>query len=148
MQREADRTFPLETGGVLIGYWADSQTDVVVVDVVGPGPAAQHTPATFLPDAAHHEKVVAQAYKRSDRRHVYLGDWHSHPLPGHDALSRRDRQTLHHIGRAAAARMPTPIMALLVRSEAAWDLRTWALRATRFSLQLRSPIESLAIRRF
>lgn len=43
--READRAFPDETGGVFMGYWVRPRFEVVVTDVVGPGPEAVHDPS-------------------------------------------------------------------------------------------------------
>ena len=43
MLAEADRVFPLETGGVIMGYWAESRGGVVVCRITGPGPLAVHS---------------------------------------------------------------------------------------------------------
>lgn len=122
MTLEAKRTDPLETGGVLLGYWADTG-EVVVASVVGPGPAAVHRRDRFLPDHAYQEREVALAYRESGRRITYLGDWHSHPS-GLGTLSRRDRVTLRRIGNNPGARAPRPLMAI-VTSRVKWDLSVW-----------------------
>jgi integrative and conjugative element protein (TIGR02256 family) len=108
---EADRAFPLETGGVLLG-WRASTAEVVVTDVVGPGPAAEHHGIWFRPDADWQQEQIDARYSQSGRTVTYLGDWHTHPNGG-AALSRKDLRTLRRIARHTAARTPQPVMAVL-----------------------------------
>src|SRR3546814_3430816 len=51
MVAEADRKFPLETGGILVGYFAENG-DPVVCAAIGPGPHAIHWRKRFTPDHA------------------------------------------------------------------------------------------------
>jgi integrative and conjugative element protein (TIGR02256 family) len=128
MVEEVARKTPLETGGVLVGYWSDStlvggrnpagsaqpsaRFDAVVTNYVGPGPRAIHTPRSFTPDHDYHANRVAEIYRRSARRDLYLGDWHSHP--GADTtLSSLDKRTLRRIARSNTARCKTPLMLIL-----------------------------------
>jgi integrative and conjugative element protein (TIGR02256 family) len=107
---EANRQAPLETGGLLLGYERDSE--IVVTEVIGPGPAAGHGATTFIPDHEHQETELARLYEASGRRHTYLGDWHSHP-GGSATLSRTDRRTLRRIARSPQARAPRPLMVVV-----------------------------------
>jgi integrative and conjugative element protein (TIGR02256 family) len=120
--KESDRQWPLETGGILLGYRAGS--DYVVTAIIGPGPDARHFPRAFLPDADWQAHRLAEAYAQSERRHTYLGDWHTHPA-GPALLSRTDKRTLRKVARFEAARCPLPLMLLLA------DGRPWRLRAFR-----------------
>jgi len=112
MAAEAARTFPLETGGVLMGYTDAIGADVVVRECIGPGPHAVHHGSAFVPDHIYHEQEVARIYAQSGRVWTYLGDWHSHP-DGRLELSTADRRTVKWIARAVDARAPNPIMALI-----------------------------------
>jgi len=143
MELEAKRVFPLETGGVLLGYSSDSTDEVVVRTVVGPGPLARHDASGFLPDQRYHEAEVARLYAESGRTWTYLGDWHTHPNST-AGLSLTDRRTLGRVSRANAARVTFPIMAILagspcvfgdeaVRTDAVaarsgWQLAVWKVR--------------------
>lgn len=49
MLDEARRAYPLETGGILVGYVA-SNNEPVVQHIIGPGPAARHKRQRFHPD--------------------------------------------------------------------------------------------------
>ena len=123
MLAEAASRYPLETGGVLMGYWTENYKEVVVTAVTGPGPKAIHKTTSFAPDADFHETEISRLYNESGRVHTYLGDWHTHPN-GTCYLSRKDRATLKRISRYKAARAPAPIMAILAGSSD-WEFGLW-----------------------
>jgi integrative and conjugative element protein (TIGR02256 family) len=125
MGTEAQRRSPLETGGVLMGYWAEDQSGVVIADVVGAGPRAVHRRAAFTPDHVYQEREIARIYKESGRRITYLGDWHSHP-GGPMMLSVVDRLTQIRIGLHETARAPRALMAI-VAGGPPWTLGVWQL---------------------
>jgi integrative and conjugative element protein (TIGR02256 family) len=128
---EAGRAFPKETGGVLMGYWAVSFTEVVITNVIGPGPKAMHNRHSFLPDPIYQQGEVARIYERSGRLHTYLGDWHTHPH-GASRLSLRDKWTLHTIVTHDPARVEVPLMALLSGSPKKWTVGIWRCAPIRF----------------
>lgn len=109
--REAQRAYPSETGGLLLG-WSPQPAAVVISEVIGPGPRAGHHARTFTPDSAWQEEQLAQAYELAGRRLQYLGDWHTHPR-GTVRLSGTDRATLRHIAEHPDARADYPVMAVL-----------------------------------
>src|SRR4051794_35166071 len=103
MIAEANRAYPTETGGILMGYWARPNLEAVVTRVIGPGPNAIHTPVRFVPDTEYQERKIAEVYARSGRLETYLGDWHTHPGSSCGKLSRQDRRTLRRIAGDPAA---------------------------------------------
>lgn len=125
MVEEAHRYFPRETGGVLIGY-TGAEGDIVVMDVVGPGPRALHGKSFFAPDYQYHDFEIVRNYEESGRIHTYLGDWHTHP-EGSTRLSRLDLGTLQRLARAPEARAPAPLMAIL-GGGSPWRLSVWRFR--------------------
>lgn len=139
MVTEATRAFPLETGGLLLGYDDPATAQVVIRQVVGPGPRAAHGLSRFFPDHDYHRRETARIYASSGRITSYLGDWHSHPGGG-TALSPTDRRTLARIARAQTARAPRPIMIVLAGTplpadisplpygdDAEWRVGVWQL---------------------
>jgi integrative and conjugative element protein (TIGR02256 family) len=122
MKREAQRMFPKETGGVLMGYQAASE--MVVTSVIGPGPNAVHGGYAFVPDYNYQEEEIARVYEESGRNAVYLGDWHTHP-DGLDRLSEADRRTLKIISDHKQARINRPVMVIL------WGRGEWSFAAWR-----------------
>lgn len=145
MAAEADEVFPLETGGVLLGYWAKQFTEVVITKVVGPGPRAEHRTDGFVPDPDFHEIVIAYWYEVSGGQFTYIGDWHSHPQSG-PHLSGKDHRTLQAIAAYPDARAPVPLMgilsggspwALAVWQLTQWRLGKWSLLSSAGALQVR-----------
>ena len=152
VREEAERAWPFETGGVLLGYEPDGSDDVVVTAVTGPGPTALHARSAFVPDDLYHARAIAAVYESSGRRATYLGDWHSHP-GGAAAPSRKDRRTLRAMARFRAGRTPNPVMLLAAGSpDAGWGIRAWRrfraphvpLRACVVELVVRSYVDSPA----
>ena len=121
--------FPLETGGVLIG-WRDVYQDYVIESVVGPGSGAVHNLTSFQPDSSWQKARLSQIYAESDRRLVYLGDWHSHPR-GRPRMSRRDKKTLKSIARFKPARLQEPVMLIWSGVAERASIGGWVLRGAR-----------------
>ncbi|RPF28565.1 Mov34/MPN/PAD-1 family protein [Georgenia muralis] len=144
---EASRAFPMETGGVLMGWELGGR--VHIHTVVGPGPAAVHRPAAFHPDSEWQEGEIARIYAESGRRVSYLGDWHTHPR-GSTRMSLTDRGTLLSIANHAAARCPNAVMLILAGMSNKWSLG--AFRVERVPLLLgiavttvTAPVPQLAV---
>ena len=106
---EGWRTWPMETGGILLGRpHANGQ---VVNHVLGPGPRAVHKRFGFEPDSAWQADQVAAAWHR-DPTITYLGDWHTHP-DGTTRLSELDRTAAQTIANSPDSHQPSPTMLVL-----------------------------------
>lgn len=117
MQAEANRCYPLETGGVLAGYLADNG-EIVIHAAFGPGPQAKHKRYRFEP---HHEwqcQQLNKLYEESGGVHVYVGDWHTHP-DASGSMSLLDQFTLRSIAKHPNTRLATPLM--IIGSGASMD---------------------------
>lgn len=143
MLSEATAVFPLETGGVLLGY--RHTFDVVVLEAVGPGPQSQHSKTGFSPDSEFQEREIIRRFHETEGRIVYVGDWHSHPAGG-SALSRLDKATLKRIATFAPAFNPTPLMAILYGPP--WKLAAWQYQSGRLSWLCRTRVRALHVKRF
>src|SRR5690349_1056527 len=143
---EADRAYPKETGGVLLGYWAVPFSELVVTGAIGPGPRAVHCKDSFLPDHEYQADQIARWYHATGRLHTYLGDWHTHPNSTAQ-LSRTDRRTLRTIATETAARSPVPVMAILADTSP-WTLRIWRgipIRVGSSTIAMRTSILSIKV---
>lgn len=122
---EANAKFPLETGGVFMGYWCPGKGPVVTA-LIGPGPAAVYERRAFAPDQAWQTARIAEHYQASGHRKTYLGDWHTHPSARHGELSHTDRGVLCCIIDTPAARCPNPLMGIWAGDpEVGWRLHLW-----------------------
>lgn len=118
MELEADRSYPLETGGILIGYFADIG-EPVVTHIIGPGPNAKRSKYRFHPDHIWQCEQIEQLYEISGGESVYLGDWHTHPN-GYPNMSFIDRLTLMRIARHPESMMQRPLMMIGAGSPENW----------------------------
>lgn len=143
MVTEADRRWPHETGGVLMGYWVDRWHELVVTECIGPGPRATHGRRSFEPDYEYQHGEIARVYNASGRLHTYLGDWHTHP-DGGTTLSHKDQRTLRSLATDPGARASAPIMAILAGG-ANWRLALYLLRPSALPLPLRLKTRRLKI---
>lgn len=142
---EAEAKHPLETGGVLMGYWYEGEP--VVISIIGPGWESRHDSHGFEPDSAWQRERIAEVYELSGRRHTYLGDWHTHP-DGLPRPSRLDRKTLTGIAAFPEARAATPLM-LIGGGQDTWEFTAWCWRGWRLGdLVLARPPRAMAVRAF
>lgn len=133
---ETYRSFPLETGGILLGQ--SNGATVTLSVVIGPGPSATHGRFSFDPDQSWQAAEVADAWKRADGQVDYLGDWHTHPN-GRPHPSRLDIEALRTIREAPEARVTRPIMLIVgARRSGAIEPRAYELgRRGRGSIEVR-----------
>jgi integrative and conjugative element protein (TIGR02256 family) len=121
MLEMAEQHFPLETGGMLIGYDTDDGS-AVVTEIIGAGPRARHRLMAFRPDHEYQQKELDEIFHRSDGVETYLGDWHTHPN-GFHALSAKDKRVLKRIANTETAQRPHPIMLVLANDREDRDWR-------------------------
>lgn len=130
IQAEAESKSPLETGGLLAGYVSANDEEMVVTDIVGPGPKAKHRTWTFQPDYDYHRREIKRIFGESDRAVTYLGDWHSHP-GALSYMSLLDKRALRNIARFTGNYIDRPIMLVLgsVNHEKMhrWTTRVWRI---------------------
>lgn len=120
MKDLASSMSPNETGGVLLGYFAESK-DIVVTTIIGPGPKALHARYSFNPDAEFHQMEIAKHYYNSNGVETYLGDWHTHPFGTHE-LSNTDKKTLAKIATTPESQNSNPIMLIIYGDASSWCL--------------------------
>lgn len=120
---EAAHWFPVETGGVLVGYW--NAQDAVVTGLIGAGPAAVREAYHFEPDQNWQLEEIALRYRASAGRETYLGDWHTHPNATSGSLSGTDRRVLRDIIEHPKAQAPEPIMMIVFGGDKAWGAAAW-----------------------
>lgn len=129
---------PYETGGILLGY-TDVRGNLVVTEVVGPGPDAVHQEDYFLPDGTFQQNEINRVFESSEGKTTYLGDWHSHPFKK-PYLSSIDLVTLKKIARHKTSGTKEPVF--LIIGTDPLEAKCWQL-----SLISQRPV-NLAIRKW
>jgi integrative and conjugative element protein (TIGR02256 family) len=124
MCAEASAAFADESGGMLIGYRASGGRELVIVDVIGPGPGAEHRPRSFIPDGPWQRHRLSEIFTETEGAHTYLGDWHSHPGGG-SSPSALDNKTAARISRRRSARTPRPLTLIAYGGDPEWELAAY-----------------------
>lgn len=81
----------LETGGQLFGVQTWDGT-LLVTNVIGPGPDAQHNPALFLQDIPFMEREAERIFRIGSLKQI--GEWHSHHRLGLSVPSGQDSKSM------------------------------------------------------
>jgi integrative and conjugative element protein (TIGR02256 family) len=68
----------LETGGVLAGY-VNEEGNIIISNASGPGPKATKSATKFKKDIEYCQTFLDGLFVSSDKKIVYIGEWHSHP---------------------------------------------------------------------
>jgi len=116
----ANEMFPLETGGMLLGYRGRNGEEVIT-NIIGPGPKAKHGRFSFLPDGDYQQTKLERIFLDTNGQVTYLGDWHTHPR-GKNHPSYLDKRTLARIAREPKSGTDTPLMAILGNGAPVWEL--------------------------
>ena len=122
MRFESSKWYPLETGGILIGYRA-SLRESVITSLIGAGPRAIRTRTSFTPDLDYQERAIEQHFLLTEGSESYLGDWHSHPM-GVVGLGWRDKRVLTRIAQYEPSNTPNPFMMILSKHQD-WEMSIW-----------------------
>ncbi|MDJ1478858.1 ThiF family adenylyltransferase [Cytophagaceae bacterium YF14B1] len=69
----------IETGGVLAGY-INENGDIIITTASGPGPNSVRTATEFKKDIKFCQEFLEELFLSSDRKIIYVGEWHSHPI--------------------------------------------------------------------
>lgn len=117
IEAAAEVKYPLETGGVLVGY--RSGTSQIIESAIGPGPNAIHDRYSFHSDHEWQCDYLDKIFFQSKGRQVYLGEWHTHP-EGDCRMSTVDRQTLARICCTKRSSAPNALMVIGAGRPGAW----------------------------
>jgi integrative and conjugative element protein (TIGR02256 family) len=143
---DADLHYPMETGGVLLGYRVDEQ--LVVTAMITGGSEGLRTRTSYRPDLDWQNARIAEHYERSGRRDEYLGDWHSHPDTETAYLSSDDRAVLKKIIRTPQARCPSPVMGVLAGERFSWRMSAWSAELRQWWFGSRLMLRPLNVRTY
>lgn len=131
--------FPLETGGVLMGYLDSTRTELVISDASTAGSNALHYKHAYIPDYEYDNAYVEETYAASGRVHTYLGDWHTHPK-GSCKMSFRDKLTLNRIGKDKDNLIDVPVMLIASIGTANDEFGVYQMQRYGIFFSMHSPI--------
>lgn len=122
--RESNHSYPLETGGMLIGRFDGNCA--LISQATGPGPKADKTPSEFKRDGEYSQWVLDKTVARSDGTQDYIGEWHSHPM--NSGPSGKDFASLRWIAQNPSYAVAQPVLAICRRQrEDGWIMSFYVL---------------------
>jgi len=78
IKKAAKQCYPNEFGGVFVGYYDQSYCKAQIVQTIYPNDF-QNSPVHFQRDTEDLNHYFRELYQKTDGKHIYLGEWHSHP---------------------------------------------------------------------
>ena len=109
MRAECSESHPLETGGVLIGYYNARHDTAIVTGAGGPPPDSERGSARFYRGTQGLDRLLANLWRK---REHYLGEWHCHP-GGSARPSAADIRQMQEIANDYDAHCPEPVLLVM-----------------------------------
>jgi integrative and conjugative element protein (TIGR02256 family) len=103
------RSFPLETGGILVGFYSDDSRFAHVTNLVPAPIDSVSNRFSFQRGVRGVQKFLNQMWLR---RRYYLGEWHFHP-GGSASPSGMDSDQMKSIAYAGSYHCPEPVLLIL-----------------------------------
>lgn len=101
-----------ETGGIIIGYYTDTDNVAVVTNITGPPPDSQSGRTWFKRGVQGLKKVLHDSWRQDE---FYIGEWHFHPL-GSVSPSGQDYKQMNEIAASKKYHCPEPVMIIIAGS--------------------------------
>ena len=100
---------PLETGGVLIGYYNAEHDTAIITRATAPPPDSQSGQTRFRRGTQKLNDMLARLWRKQE---YYLGEWHYHP-GGVARPSATDTRQMQEIAKDYDAHCPEPILVVI-----------------------------------
>lgn len=120
----ADRDYPNETGGIILGNYAATLDLALVSEVSGPPPDSRKKRWGFIRGILGLQSLIHRLWKQ---RRYYLGEWHVHP-DGPPIPSDTDHTQMRAIAENAEYQCPEPLL-LIVGYTKTRDMTLWTAMA-------------------
>ncbi len=127
---------PLETGGILIGHYTDSNDCAVVTEITNAPPDSRSGNQWFVRGVRGLQKKLDRLWQRGNG--FYLGEWHFHPF-GSPSPSHTDGKQMQEISKTEKYHCPEPVLLILGGDpESNWTAQAYAFPRGRKFLAMRN----------
>jgi integrative and conjugative element protein (TIGR02256 family) len=103
------RSYPLETGGILVGYYSDDSRFAHVTNLISAPGDSESSRFSFQRGVRGIQQFLNQMWLR---KRYYLGEWHFHP-GGSASPSGTDSDQMKSIAYAGSYHCPEPVLLIL-----------------------------------
>ena len=122
MFRHCKKSFPDETGGILIGNYTKSLDCAAIETITGP-PKDSKRGRTWFKRGVQGLREIVEKYWKHNR--FYIGEWHFHP-EGEPSPSNTDKNQLETICKSKDYDCSAPILVIVGgKPPEMWNIRTF-----------------------
>ena len=107
-------SYPLETGGVLIGHYNETLETAIVTRATGPPPDSQRRRNAFYRGTQGLHELLRVLWPKKE---YYLGEWHYHPGSSPEP-SAADAKRMQEIAESDDTNCPEPILLVVGENRA------------------------------
>lgn len=119
IEQVSRKYYPNEFGGILMGTYLNSYSDLVISDIIIPD-IYKSSPTKFEPDHKDLNTKAKEYFKLFDDKVIYIGDWHSHPN-GSNHFSQTDFNSIRDVAKSKAVNIKNPILLIAAYSDNYFD---------------------------
>lgn len=116
MQNICEKSFPNETGGILIGHYSEDCKIAIVTQILGPPRGSSRFKSSFVRCGKSLLPILDKLWKKNQ---YYLGEWHFHPSSS-PYPSTTDLTTMKKLSESQELHCPEPIMVIIGGDVDAW----------------------------
>ncbi len=117
MRNTCKKSFPNETGGILIGHYSEDCKVAIVTQILGPPRGSSHFKSSFVRCGKSLLPILDKLWKKNQ---YYLGEWHFHPSASPNPSST-DLSTMKNLSKTKELHCPEPIMIIIGGNADAWS---------------------------
>ncbi|MEQ3340641.1 Mov34/MPN/PAD-1 family protein [Clostridium butyricum] len=128
-----NKSYPNESGGILIGKYADSLT-AEIVTIVGPSKDSKSWKTRFTRGTKGTNKLLKEYW---DQGLYYLGEWHFHPN-GTPFPSDIDANTMKSIANNSNYNCPEPILIIVSGSHNNYHQKSYLYSSNGDNFEMKS----------
>ncbi len=116
--RLCENSYPLETGGVMIGNYSLDSTYAKIARILGPAKHSKHSKSSFLRSSYGIKDILDEEWTSGN---FYLGEWHYHP-DFSAAPSHTDIQQMKVFSKDRQLNCPEPILLIIGGKKENWNI--------------------------
>lgn len=79
IRKEIKKADSIETGGILIGYYTEDFSTVIITGATPPPKDSKQGPTNFERGTLGLKSLLSKLWNGKENRRYYVGEWHYHP---------------------------------------------------------------------
>jgi integrative and conjugative element protein (TIGR02256 family) len=127
-----EASYPLETGGIIIGNYSLDSKWAKITRIVGPQKHSKHNRSSFFRSNYGVKSILDEEWASGN---FYLGDWHYHPNYS-SSPSHIDIQQMKAFSKNRKLKCPEPILLIIGGKKDNWNINVSVIYDSIVSLDI------------